>query len=117
MQITAQKRENFGKKNKALRRENMLPGVVMEKANPSVSVVLSSIEFGKVYREAGETTLIDFLISDASYKVLISEVQLHPVTLKPIHAAFRKVNLKEKISGNAKISIKTIAKIRPLILL
>ena len=105
MQITAQKRENFGKKNKALRRANMLPGVVMEKGSQSVPVVLNSVEFGKAYKEAGETTLIDFLVGDADYKVLISEVQLHPVTLKPIHAAFRKVNLKEKITAQVPVEV------------
>src|SRR3989338_3747369 len=105
MQITAQKRENFGKKNKALRRANMLPGVVMEKGSESVPVVLNSVEFGKAYKEAGETTLIDFLVGDADYKVLISEVQLHPVTLKPIHAAFRKVNLKEKITAQVSVEV------------
>jgi len=105
MQITAQKRENFGKKNKALRRANMLPGVVMEKGSQSVPVVLNSVEFGKAYKEAGETTLIDFLVGDADYKVLISEVQLHPVTLKPIHAAFRKVNLKEKITAQVSVEV------------
>ncbi|KKT69732.1 MAG: 50S ribosomal protein L25 [candidate division WWE3 bacterium GW2011_GWB1_44_4] len=77
----------------------------MEKGSQSVPVVLNSVEFGKAYKEAGETTLIDFLVGDADYKVLISEVQLHPVTLKPIHAAFRKVNLKEKITAQVSVEV------------
>ena len=105
MQINAQTRREFGKKNKPLRKQNNLPGVVMEKAKPSLPVVLNFAEFTKVYKEAGETSLIDFALEGTNFKVLISEVQLHPVSLKPIHAVFRKVDLKEKLTAQVPVEI------------
>ncbi|MFA5776596.1 MAG: 50S ribosomal protein L25 [Patescibacteria group bacterium] len=105
MQINAKTRKEFGKHNKPLRKQNSLPGVVMEKAKPSLPVVMGFVEFNKVYKGSGETSLIDFALEGANFKVLISEVQLHPVSLKPIHAVFRKVDLKEKLTAQIPVEI------------
>lgn len=123
MQITAQVRKEFGKKNKALRGQASLPGVVMEKGQASTPVILDAVEFGKVFKQAGETSLIDFNLQadgadgaengdkDGSgnkskeYKVLVSEVQVHPVSLRPIHAVFRKVDLKQKLTAQIPVEI------------
>lgn len=115
MQITAQVRKEVGKKNKNLRAQNNLPGVVMEKGMASTPVVMDAVAFGKVFKEAGETSLIDFnlvgglgdsgISGDKNFKVLVSEVQLHPVSLKPIHAVFRKVDLKEKLTAQIPVEI------------
>lgn len=105
MQITAQPREKFGKQVKALRFKNSLPAVVMEKGSRSLPVVLNAVEFGKVFKEAGETSLIDFNLEGKSFKVLVSEVQVHPVSMKPIHAVFRKVDLKQKLTAQIPVEI------------
>jgi large subunit ribosomal protein L25 len=112
--ISARNRKEFGKQNKPLRKQNSLPGVVMEKVKPSLPVVLSFVEFTKVYKEAGETSLIDFALEGKTFKVLISEVQLHPVSLKPIHAVFRKVDLKEKLTAQVPVEI-TNEELNPLV--
>lgn len=103
--INARNRSAFGKHNKPLRKQNMLPGVVMEKSKPSLPVVMDFVEFNKVYKDSGETSLIDFALGDANFKVLISEVQLNPMSLKPIHAVFRKVDLKEKLTAQVPVEI------------
>lgn len=105
MQINAKIRKEFGKKNKALRYQHSLPAVVMEKSHESTPVLLDFVQFTKVFREAGETSLIDFHIEDKDFKVLISEVQLNPVNLKPIHAVFRKVDLKRKLTAQIPVEI------------
>lgn len=105
MQVTAQPREKFGKQVKALRFQNSLPGVVMEKGSQSLPIVLNAVEFDKVFKEAGETSLIDFNLTDKSFKVLVSEVQVHPVSMKPIHAVFRKVDLKQKLTAQIPVEI------------
>jgi ribosomal protein bL25 (Ctc-form) len=50
------------------------------------------------YRKAGETTLLDLVIDEAkdSFKVLVKDIQLDPVTSEATHIGFFKVNLKEK---------------------
>ncbi len=53
--------------------------------------------FVKTYLEAGETSLLDLELDDGKkMKVLIADVQHHPVSYKILHARFFKVNLKEK---------------------
>jgi large subunit ribosomal protein L25 len=103
--ITARNRSEFGKHNKPLRKQNSLPGVVMEKGKPSLPIALGYVDFSKVYKSAGETSLIDLTLEDLNFKVLISEVQLHPVSLRPIHAVFRKVDLKEKLTAHIPVEI------------
>jgi len=105
MQINAKIRQEFGKQNKPLRLQNNIPGVVMEKGRQSTPILLDFVEFTKVFKEAGETSLIDFNVDDKKFKVLISEVQLHPVSLKPIHAVFRKVDLKQKLIAHIPVEI------------
>ncbi len=105
MQITAQSRKKFGKQVKALRSKNLLPAVVMEKGSQSLPVAINSVEFDKVFKEAGETSLIDFNLEGKSFKVLVSEVQTHPVSMRPIHAVFRKVDLKQKLTAQIPVEI------------
>lgn len=105
MQITAKKREKFGKQVKKIRLQNSLPAVVMEKGKKSLPVVLSAVEFNKVFKEVGETSLIDFNLDGTVFKALVSEVQLHPISMKPIHVVFRKVDLKEKLTAQIPVEI------------
>jgi len=106
MQLNAKTRQETGKKNKPLRRQSVIPCVLMEKGKASLALSLDLVSFNKVYAEAGETSLIDLVIdSGAKQKVLVSEVQLHPVSLFPIHVSFRKVNLKEKITAQVPVHI------------
>lgn len=105
MQIVAQVRQTFGKKNKKIRKQSLLPAVLMQKGKESKPLVVKAADFDKVFKEAGETSLLDLKVENETYKVLISEVQLHPVNLKPIHAVFRKVDLKEKIMAQIPVEV------------
>ena len=71
----------------------------------STPLTINTLNFIKVFREAGETGLVDLKFNDSNEKVLIKEVQVHPVTLSPIHVSFHKVDLTEKIKANIPIEI------------
>lgn len=71
----------------------------------SVPLTVDSINFQKVYKEVGETALVDLKFEDGSEKVLIKEVQVHPITGQAIHAGFYKVNLKEKITAEIPVEV------------
>lgn len=105
MEIAATKRETLGKKTKNIRRERKIPAVVYGEGIESTPLTISTQEFIKVYRAAGETTLIDLKYNDSNEKVLVDEVQFHPITSVPIHASFHKVNLKEKIKANIPVKV------------
>ncbi|MEK7595281.1 MAG: 50S ribosomal protein L25 [Patescibacteria group bacterium] len=106
MELIAEKRVELGKKSKKLAREKKLPGVIFGRGMESLPITLEYLPFERLFIQAGESTLINLKIrSGDAVTVLISEVAKHPVTDKYIHASFKKVNLKEKISAKVPIKI------------
>ena len=57
----------------------------------------NSADFKKVFDQAGETGLIELAVGNMTKHVLISEVQINPVSDALLHVDFREVSLKEKI--------------------
>ncbi len=105
MQITAQQRSQLGKKNKALRKGGGIPAVIFGPNTQSIPISIEKSRFTKVYQDAGETDLIDLKIDDKIEKVLIKDVQLHPVSMSPLHVGFFRVNLKEKTRANIPVEV------------
>src|SRR5687768_15624386 len=92
------KREVVGKKVKNLRKEGLIPGTIYGKDVKSLSIQVPLKEFEGVYKEAGETGLVDITLDGQAGKpVLIKHVQLDPKLSTPIHVDFHQVNLSEKI--------------------
>lgn len=89
-------RKLLGKQIKKLRREGILPANVYGKNIKSEAVQLPLKDFLEVYREVGETGLVDLVHDSKTTPVLIHNVQTdfrHNV----LHADFFQVNLKEKV--------------------
>lgn len=105
MELTAQKRQNLGKSSNKLRVNRQLPAVIFGKDLDSIPVTLDFNSFVKVYASEGETNLVDVVLDNTTYKVLISEVQKHPVGSQPIHVNLHKVNLTEKIKVEIPVEI------------
>lgn len=105
--ITAQIREITGRKVKILRRQGILPANLYGNKLPSINLSLASLEFEKLFRKAGETSLIDLTITgDKSvHPVLIASVQYHPVTDRLSHIDFRQVDLTEKVTADIPLKI------------
>ncbi len=105
MQLIGQKRELLGKKVKYLRNDRQLPSAIFGKGKESISISVNSLDFAKVFSEAGETSVIDLVIDGASHPVLVKDVQVHHITGAPIHVGFYEVNLLEKINANIPVEI------------
>lgn len=105
MDLIAEKREIFGKKTKNIRQENKVPAVLFGKAMESLPLVLDLRDFVKVYKEAGENTLVDLKIGNTTENVIIADVQFHPVTDGVLHVGFHKVDLTEKITADIPVVI------------
>lgn len=105
MQLIAEKRTEFGKKLKNLRYGHRIPGVIFGKDVESFPVSVDKTNFVKVFKKSGETSLVDLKVGDEVSKVLIKEVQYHPVTSQVLHVNFHKVNLREKIEANIPLEI------------
>lgn len=96
-------RTQTGKTVKMLRKQGILPGTVYGKDMKSISVQFPTDAFITLYKEAGETGLVELMVDGKVLPVLVHSVQVHAVTDSLIHVEFHKVNLKEKI--HAKVSI------------
>lgn len=97
--LKAEPRTVLGKKVKKLRREGILPTNVYGKGLASVSLQVSMDEFKAIYKEVGDTGLIDLQFDGKTKPVLIKSLQMNFETRTPLHADFYQVNLKEKIKA------------------
>ncbi|MFA5413118.1 MAG: 50S ribosomal protein L25 [Patescibacteria group bacterium] len=102
LSLNVKKREVTGKGVKNLRKQNLIPAVIYGKDVPSQNLAVEYLPFNKLYKEAGESTLIDLKIDEtAPVKVLIQEVQADPLTGKLAHVDFRQIKMTEKIKVDA----------------
>ena len=102
--LSVEKRKVLGKKVKKLRREGILPANVYGKDIKSLAVQLPQKDFEKVFKEAGETGLVDIQVDSQTIPVLIHNVQTDYLG-NYLHADFYKVNLKEKVKTMVPILI------------
>jgi large subunit ribosomal protein L25 len=99
MELNANLRQLTGNHAKKLRSEFLIPAVVYGLGNPSINLEVGYNEFVKVFREAGENTLVNLNFDGKSKKVLVKDIQKDPVSGRVIHASFLEVNLKVKIKA------------------
>lgn len=103
--LNAQIREISGRKVKKLRADGIIPANVYGKSIKSTSLQLDTKEFVNVYKETGETGLIDLIVDGKVRPVLVHDVQVNPVTDKYIHVDFFQVNLKEKVKSQVPLEL------------
>ena len=95
--LVAKKRTVLGKKVKQLRREGQLPANVYGKGLESTAIQVALAEFQKIYKEVGDTGLIDLEVEGKKHPVLVKNMhQTFPHHI-PLHVDFYQVNLKEKV--------------------
>lgn len=97
--MKARAREASQKPN-ALRRDGLIPAIVYGKSSEPKQVVLLTSAVEKIYREVGETTLIDLKVGNEILKVLIQDIQKDPLSMKISHADFRQIDMKEKLEAD-----------------
>jgi len=105
MQLKAENRKELGKATKYLRRAKIIPAVIFGKGMESVAISLNHNEFMKVYKQSGETDLIDISCEDKKFKVLIKDVQVDPVRDEITHVGFYKPDLTIKIEAQVPVVI------------
>ncbi len=98
--IEAQPRDSKAKNSDELRKSGFLPAVLYGKGITNQNLSISYSQFLKVYRQAGESSLIDVTIgSTGSVKTLVQDVAMDSRTDKIIHVDFYQVNMAEKLNA------------------
>ena len=95
--IIAEKRDILGKKVKTLRSKGFLPAVVYGGGKDAEPIAVKEVDFMKLWKSVGESTVVELDIGDKKKNVLIHEVDLDPIKDKPIHVDFYAVDMTKKI--------------------
>ncbi len=97
--LAAEPREITGKAVKRLRLEGRLPGVVYGHGVESSNVSVDGHEFEQLRRQVGSNALVDLSVDgQAALPVLVSGVQIHPVTRRPLHVDLFLVTMTEELT-------------------
>ena len=104
-QLASEKRDLVGRKVKKLRKEGKLPANIYGQKMKSVSVTVDAKEFNEVYKKAGETAVVELSLGKEAHPVLIHNIQVDPVSAKPLHIDFLKIDLTKKVTANIPLVI------------
>jgi len=96
--LEAKAREITGKKVSELRDQEMIPGIVYGKKLEPINISLSSKEFTKIFKQAGDTSVIDLKIdNEKAHKVLIQNVDYTPTRDRITHVELLAISLTDKV--------------------
>ncbi|MEW5992502.1 MAG: 50S ribosomal protein L25 [Chloroflexota bacterium] len=97
--LAAAHRDVTGKKVAYLRKAGKLPAVVYGHGVASTNVTVDAHEFEQLRRHTGPNTLVDLAVDGKKPNpVLVSDVQLHRVTQRPLHADLFLVRMTEELT-------------------
>lgn len=85
--IDAQKRDKIGKLEN-LRKQGIFPAVLYGHKQASTPVQMKKSDFVKVWKQAGESTVVSINLPTGGVDALIHDVNLDPITGEPRHADF-----------------------------
>lgn len=98
VKLAAKIRDIFGRKTKKGKKEGLIPAVVYGRGIETRSLWIKDLDFGRLIKSAGESTLINLDIDEKEKdNVIIYELQTDPVSGKFIHIDFFKVRMDEEI--------------------
>lgn len=97
MELQVQKREILGKKVKSLRKDGMIPAELYGHGSENVHLSVSSKDFNKAYKEAGESTVVTLILGKEKISSLIHDTQINSFDQSYSHVDFYAVKMDEKI--------------------
>ncbi len=103
--LKVEKRTVLGENVKKLRKQGIFPANIYGKGIKSVAVQTPYADFMAIYKEVGETGVVDVELDGKIHPVLIHNLQKEYMTKTPIHADFYQVNLKEKIKTMVPVTL------------
>jgi large subunit ribosomal protein L25 len=106
LHLSAKTRNVFGKKNKQLRANGMIPATVYGQQIGPFSIAVDYKEFESIYKQAGDNTVIELNIDNKkTLPVLIQDVVYTPVSEQIVHIDFHAINLAEKVTAYVDIEV------------
>ncbi len=104
IQLKTLQRDTEHRTAKALYKEGLVPAELYGHNIKNLHLSVNQIEFEKVLRRAGESTIIELQLPEGGPRnVLIQDVERHYLTNQPIHIDFYEVKMTEKLTANVPI--------------
>ena len=99
LKIEAEPRDVGGSSQvRRLRRGGVLPGVVYGEGAEGLKIQVNEHNFNKALKHhEGEHLMMDLDISGGTKKVLLQELQYHPISGKIIHVDFHEISMTKKL--------------------
>lgn len=101
--IKAEKREISGKKVKNLRKEGKIPAIIYGAGEKGLMLQILERDFEKVFKQAGESTLVEVEIGNEKRNVLIHDVSFDPIRDTPTHVDFLQVRMDKLIKATVEL--------------
>ena len=101
--LSAEKRNSGGKLN-AERSKGRLPAVYYGRKEKSTPIWISEVDFGKVLKVVGESSVVDLKFKDNSFQAIVHEIDRDPVTDKIRHVDFYVVEKDKKLEVSVPIN-------------
>jgi len=93
-------------KNKKLRENGLIPGIISGRGMESIPVAVKKDEFRRCLNKFGRNAIIKLNSSDGKeYNVMVKGFQTSPLHYDIIHIDFQKVSLSEEIKAQVPIKI------------
>ena len=107
--IKATKRDEAIKLD-TLRKSGEIPAVYYGKGSQtSTSISIPTVEFKKIWKQAGESSAVSVVVDGKPVDVLIHEVQRHPITGEPTHVDFLVIDMNKKISVSIPVEFEGVS--------
>ncbi|MEK7072478.1 MAG: 50S ribosomal protein L25 [Patescibacteria group bacterium] len=103
LKLKADLRSLIGKKAQITRQEGKIPAVVYGHGLENKNLELDYNSFDKVFKDGGESTIIDLNIDGETVKVIVSDVQYDPVKSRYRHVDFHQIKMDEEITANVEL--------------
>lgn len=97
MELAVSKRET-NVKPQTLRNKGVLPAVVYGRSEESTPISVDQKQFEKIFKSAGESTVITLKGLGSDKDALINEVVFDPLTGTPLHADFYAIQKGQKVT-------------------
>ena len=89
--------------------EEKIPAVYYSAGSDAVAIAISSKEFTKIFKEAGETTAVTLDIDGEKVTTLVHDIQRDPLSNNPIHVDFLIIDMKKEIEVPVPVEFEGIA--------
>ncbi|MCK5027071.1 MAG: 50S ribosomal protein L25 [Candidatus Pacebacteria bacterium] len=97
------------KKPTFLREEGFVPAVYYGKKDKGTPVVVSKIDFKKIWKEVGETSTVELETPKGVVNVMIHDIQLDPVKSEVMHVDFYVVEKGQKVEVDVPLVFDDVA--------